>query len=65
MNRQITILILFSIMTSHVMGQVDDVKKAYRIEGNDIVLYIHEKWSAQEKEKVLEMSGMKGLPWIR
>ncbi len=62
MNRQITILILFSIMTSHVIGQVDDVKKAYRIEGNNIVLYIHEKWSAQEKEKVLEMYGMKGLP---
>lgn len=62
MSRPITILLLFSIMTSHVIGQVDDIKKAYRIEGNDIVLYIHEKWSAHEKEKVLEMYGMKGLP---
>lgn len=62
MIRKVTILILLAVMAHPVLSQVDDIKKAYRIEGNDIVLYIHEKWSQQEREKVLEMCGMKGLP---
>jgi 1,4-alpha-glucan branching enzyme len=62
MSCKSTIATLFVLLATQLMAQVEDMNKAYRIEGNDIVLYLHEKWSTEEKEKVLEKYGMKGLP---
>jgi 1,4-alpha-glucan branching enzyme len=62
MTRYVTILILLLSFAPKLSAQIEDINNAYRIEGNDIVLYIHEKWSREEQERVLEKYGMKGLP---
>jgi hypothetical protein len=60
MIKWFTILILLS-STYYGSAQPVDPKKAYRIEGSDIVLYLNGDWSRQEQEKILERSGMKSL----
>jgi Glycogen recognition site of AMP-activated protein kinase/Carbohydrate-binding module 48 (Isoamylase N-terminal domain) len=49
------------LCTGEVMAQSIDPKKAYRIEGSDIVLYLSGDWSRIEQQHVLERSGMKNL----
>lgn len=59
MNVRLTIL--FLMLTVLAFGQSPDIKRAYRIDGSNIVLFLDRNWSRAEQEKLLEKSGMKGL----
>lgn len=54
--------ILFLLVSAiQGMAQFADPRKAYRIEGSDIVLYLNNEWTRAEQEKVLDKCGMKTL----
>jgi hypothetical protein len=45
----------------HLVAQTADMRKAYRIEGQNVVLYLDNAWSKSEQERLLEIAGLKGL----
>src|SRR5688572_16218879 len=61
MNKRFIIAALLFLMLGENYAQPGNIRKAYRIEGSDIVLNLDSTWPRQTQENILAQCGMKSL----
>ncbi|HEY3403371.1 MAG TPA: hypothetical protein VGK59_08300 [Ohtaekwangia sp.] len=61
MSKRSIIATLLALASGMIYAQPSSIRKAYRIEGDNIVLILEKEWPRQTQENVLEQSGMKSL----